>query len=145
MGGEGQGWTHTCRLIVGPAPGHAEGRALILQLGLRGQVPSVGSPCLHTQFLSCPQFPWGGAPMDGRDFWLKGALMVCIMLSPVSLCLRTRRGNGKFWPPHPLSCSPAHRSHRSAPTLRVPRAGFCREWGWGETRWIELKMEVYFL
>lgn len=43
-------------MVVGPALGHAEGRALTLQLalGLWGRVPSVVD--MLVQLLSCPQF-----------------------------------------------------------------------------------------
>lgn len=49
MGGRGRD-CHTCRLVVDPALGHAEGRALTLHLalGLGGWVPSVGVPCLYS-------------------------------------------------------------------------------------------------
>lgn len=104
---EGNRDRHTFILVVDPALGHAVGRALTLQLalGFGGQVLSVGFPCLY----SCwPVFNFPEAvPMVGRHFWLKGVIIICIIL-PVSLFLQTRRGNGKTWLPQPLSRSQTH-------------------------------------
>lgn len=55
MGGRGRD-CHTCRSVVDPALGHAEGRALTLHLALGlGGGAECGGPML-VQLLSCPQF-----------------------------------------------------------------------------------------
>lgn len=57
--------------------------------------PSMGFPRVSSGW-AAPSFPEAG-PIDGRDFWLKGGLALCVIASLFSLFLQTAsRGEGKL-------------------------------------------------